>query len=503
MISHRFPKLFRLPLLCCLLLTLSGGQQLPDNACARYFRYFQSGTGGFHGELTLPLQNGRNRIDVRFSQRGAQDQAVVGALLPHPDDATARANFQAAKFRLNLWPDATGVLPKLTRLAFNDVTLCTGREYPPPSSFFNRFYVIQFNGRQLNPPTVINGFGGSQSDVEVKIITAPIGKDLSADVIPDLIASWINEQPSTSVAVRPTWPTGTWPTPAAPATTSVSFLPAVPSVSTPTQFNPIPGVRARSFVCGEEGTITPFIQKGEEFPRGRYPWLTAIFHKENFALAFKCGGSLISETLVITAAHCVYKIKEDRVVVSMGRYDLDNYHEEGAEGRDVSRVVTHPDYSSLVTSQPDADIALVTLHRPVSFNDIIRPICLWESEETEVTVETGSIAGWGTDELGNSATRYPRVVEAKIASGAECARKWKVPKVMERTLCAGNLDGSGPCLGDSGGGLMIKRNNRWLLRGIVSQGERSSSLSCNLHQYVLYCDVSKHLTWLRQFIKSN
>lgn len=120
-----------------------------------------------------------------------------------------------------------------------------------------------------------------------------------------------------------------------------------------------------------------------------------------------------------------------------------------------------------------------------------------------MSVETGSIAGWGTDELGNSVTRYPRVVEAKIASGVECARKWKVQKVMERTLCAGNLDGSGPCLGDSGGGLMIKRNNRWLLRGIVSQGERSSVLHCNLNQYVLYCDVSKHLTWIRQFVKLN
>lgn len=90
------------------------------------------------------------------------------------------------------------------------------------------------------------------------------------------------------------------------------------------------------------------------------------------------------------------------------------------------------------------------------------------------------------------------MVEAKLASEAECARKWKVQRVLDRTLCAGNLDGSGPCLGDSGGGLMIKRNDRWLLRGIVSQGERNSATHCNLNQYVLYCDISKHLTWISQ-----
>lgn len=136
-----------------------------------------------------------------------------------------------------------------------------------------------------------------------------------------------------------------------------------------------------------------------------------------------------------------------------------------------------------------------------SFNDVIRPICLWEAAAEEIEAEIGSIAGWGTDEFGNSMTRYPRVVEAKVATEAECARQWKAQRPMDRTICAGNLDGSGPCLGDSGGGLMIKRNNRWLLRGIVSQGERNPAMQCNHNQYVLYCDLSKHLTWISQNLR--
>lgn len=73
---QRLTQLSFLPLLS-LFLTFSGGQQLPDNACSQYFQYLQSGIGGLYGELTLALQNGRNRIDMRFSQRGAQDVSTT------------------------------------------------------------------------------------------------------------------------------------------------------------------------------------------------------------------------------------------------------------------------------------------------------------------------------------------------------------------------------------------------------------------------------------------
>ncbi|KAH8418093.1 hypothetical protein KR222_011605 [Zaprionus bogoriensis] len=499
-----------LPLLLLLLLqlTLVLCQQLPENPCSLYFQYVRSSAGGYQGELTLPLQNGRNRIDVRFSQRGPQDVTVVGALQPYPDEATVRANSAAGKFRVNLWPAATGLLPKLSRLAFNGATLCTASDYAPPSSYFNRFYVMQINAnapRRLSPnPAVFNTFpAGQTSDVEFRTLylNTPVGQQLPQDAIPNLVADWFKEQssssaaalpqPGTTVAVTPAWPTP------ATATTAVSVPAPWPTPALQVnRLNPIS--TSAFFVCGQEGTSSPFIQRGQEFPRGMYPWLSAIYHKESFSLAFKCGGSLVSASLVITAAHCVYKIKEDRVVVALGRYDLDNYNEDGAEVRNVIRITTHPEYSSRLQQQPDADIALITVDQPVIFNDLIRPICLWEAAAEDIESEVGNIAGWGTDEQGNSMTRYPHVVEAKVASEAECARKWKVQRVLERTLCAGNLDGSGPCLGDSGGGLMIKRNNRWLLRGIVSLGERTSVGHCNLNQYVLYCDLSKHLTWLRQ-----
>ncbi|ALC45542.1 Sp212, partial [Drosophila busckii] len=487
-------------LLLALALLPSNAQQLPENACTQYFQYVSTGVGVYQGELTLALRRGHNRIDVRFSQRNSQPPLAVDSLLPYPDDQTVRRDPANAKFRLKLLPDAvTGLLPKLTRLAYNEQTLCAQSEYSSPSSYFNRFYEIGISFTQPPPfwmpaaPPVISPIATVDQAVEVKTISGSTLELLPKEIHDGFdIPSWF-KQDSQTTAPAFFWPTPTSPTSTAITAVSPTAIASTAATAAPRMFN-FGG--SNTLFCGMEGRATPFIQKGREYPRGTYPWLSAIYHKESFALAFKCGGSLVSASMVITAAHCVYKMHEDRIVVGLGRHDLDNYREEGAEICDVLRINIHPDYSSRLQSQPDADIALLKLQTTVSFNDIISPICLWQQTEG-TTISTATIAGWGTDEDGNAMTRYPRVVDAKIASEAECARKWKVQKVLERTLCAGNLDGSGPCLGDSGGGLMVKHNNRWLLRGIVSLGERSAVSRCNLNQYVLYCDLSKHTTWIQ------
>ncbi|EDW68301.2 CLIP domain-containing serine protease B10 [Drosophila virilis] len=509
-------------LLVAIVLMASVAQRLPENSCAKYFQYVQNGIGSFQGEVTLALQNGRNRIDVRFSMRGIIDVTVMGALQPYPDEATARASLGAAKFRLSLWPDVSGVLPKLTRLAFNDFTLCTASEYDPPTSFFNRFYEFHINNLQsprwLVPTPVGQTFSQGQTDVEIKTVIF----DGSEDAIAHILSDFVNEQRSTTAAawspwqtaivrgttssvVRQSWPPSTTPTvPIASPAPWPSATPAPPLTPTANWLNPkavsSPSASKSTYECGQDETLVPFILRGEGYPRGRFPWLTAVYYKQSFSFDFKCGGSLVSTSVVITAAHCVYNVKEDRVRVGVGRYDLRDDKEEGAEARDVSRIRVHPEFSMRVQLQPDSDIALLTLETPVIFNDIISPICLWEAAETEIAAEVGSIAGWGTDEKGNDVTRYPHVVEAKIASEADCANSWNGQRVLVRTLCASNLDGSGPCLGDSGGGLMIKHNNRWLLRAVVSQGKRSPTEFCNHTVYVLYCDLAKHMNWISQNI---
>lgn len=113
--------------------------------------------------------------------------------------------------------------------------------------------------------------------------------------------------------------------------------------------------------------------------------------------------------------------------------------------------------------------------------------------------EIGVVAGWGKDENGNGFSLKPKKVNAKIVSNEACLRSNShiEERTSNRTICAGDRDGKGPCSGDSGNGLVLFRNNRWVIRGLVSGAffdvEKNS---CNLKEYVIYCDVAKFLDWI-------
>lgn len=62
---------------------------------------------------------------------------------------------------------------------------------------------------------------------------------------------------------------------------------------------------------------------------------------------------------------------------------------------------------------------------------------------------------------------------------------------------AGDLKGSGPCTGDSGGGFVIKRGERWALRGVVSSAlVDADSKTCDTKKYTVFADVAQHTEWI-------
>lgn len=72
-----------------------------------------------------------------------------------------------------------------------------------------------------------------------------------------------------------------------------------------------------------------------------------------------------------------------------------------------------------------------------------------------------------------------------------------------RTFCGGSRDGSGPCNGDSGGGLVMwdTQARRYYLRGIVSLSLFDRELgACDLSQFIVYTDVAKYINWIQEQI---
>lgn len=119
----------------------------------------------------------------------------------------------------------------------------------------------------------------------------------------------------------------------------------------------------------------------------------------------------------------------------------------------------------------------------------------------QIEGEVGIVVGWGKDEKGKDVSPEPKKVTAKIVSNEDCLRSngQFAQLTSSRTMCAGDRDGQGPCSGDSGGGLVLQRNNRWVLRGLVAGAFNDVKKdSCNLMEFVIYSDVAKFTSWVQE-----
>ncbi|KAH8244701.1 hypothetical protein KR026_004589 [Drosophila bipectinata] len=267
--------------------------------------------------------------------------------------------------------------------------------------------------------------------------------------------------------------------------------------------------------------------------RGSWPWLAAIYVNNLTSLDFQCGGTLVSGRAVVSSAHCFEmfnsRFTANEVLVFLGRHNLKNWNEEGSLAAPVNEIYIHPDYNNQLSSY-DADIAVIMLKDAVRFNTFIRPACLWSgsSKSDYVVGERGIVIGWSFDKLNTTAfqtvtapgkkvidTSIPKMVKAPIVSNAECFRANAPFRSLSsnRTFCAtvnfephhGDVDFY---TGISGAGLLIYKNNRWMLRGTVSaalpakksRGSEITHRHCCGKQLMIYADVAKFIDWITAFI---
>lgn len=184
---------------------------------------------------------------------------------------------------------------------------------------------------------------------------------------------------------------------------------------------------------------------------GDWPWHSAIYHIERsfsntYSFDYKCGGSLISATAVLTAAHCLYEdnkeIIPERVGVMVGKYDL-NVTGENSRQFLAYRVFVHEKY---VPSDMLDDIGLIRLSSVVTFTAYVRPICLWDplrASLSDVANQMGIVVGWGLTER-KTLSRFLKHTFLPIVSHATCLasdRAFFALFISEKTFCAGFKNG--------------------------------------------------------------
>ncbi|XP_051171479.1 chymotrypsin-like elastase family member 2A [Leptopilina boulardi] len=244
------------------------------------------------------------------------------------------------------------------------------------------------------------------------------------------------------------------------------------------------------------------IFNGKPSKKGSWPWQVSLqlLHPKMGFIGHWCGGVLIDQMWILTAAHCISNELFNLPIGALwtavvGEWELDGGG-RGSARLPIERVILHERFNNYVH-----DIALMKLGRPAPLSKVVRTICLPETDVNLSGVHCVA-SGWGR--YGPSPSLSNALLEATVPllEPQDCSEAYGQSVLFrDGHLCAGHTDGSsGSCVGDSGGPLQCRRSDgAWQLVGVTSFGS-----GCARPGFPdVYTKIQYYLSWIKDTIQND
>ncbi|XP_063149020.1 transmembrane protease serine 12-like [Candoia aspera] len=234
---------------------------------------------------------------------------------------------------------------------------------------------------------------------------------------------------------------------------------------------------------------------GRESVQGAWPWQVSLqVYQRGAGFLHLCGGSLINNNTVLTAAHCTAKKQAPemwRAVIGLHHLFQHGYY---TVKRRVKAIKNHYYYDS---EGFEHDISLFQLSKPITYNDYIHPICLPNSTLVLTSDMICYISGWGMKKEKGKSSYTLQEAQLKIFSLQTCNQhNWYAGTVPSTAFCAGSETGDvDTCQGDSGGPLgCYLPDSKYYLIGITSYG-----VGCGRPRFPgIYTSLPKYRHWVEK-----